>query len=268
MKDAYYQYLQSLKTYLKHHGRGVTFAQDFPAMELPPEQFPDPPSPDALPPSEPVDVAKISHDSPNAASNDPTHPQIRDLPLEGLTMADLEAFWSQCMRCKLGKTRNKLVFGEGAVPAKIFFIGEGPGANEDRQGRPFVGKAGQLLDKMITAMGLSRDQVYIGNIVKCRPPGNRDPEMDEMLACMPVLNKQIALIQPPVIVTLGRIAAQALLSTSLSLGRLRGRWHTYEGIKLLPTYHPAYLLRNPVAKKKAWDDLQLVMRELGLTGAK
>ncbi len=180
-------------------------------------------------------------------------------------MEDLQRIWAPCMACGLGASRGKMVFGEGAVPAPLFFIGEGPGANEDKTGRPFVGKAGQLLDKMIAAMGLRRDQVYIGNIVKCRPPNNRDPEMPEMLSCMPVLERQIELVQPKAIVTLGRIAAQALLSTTRPLGRLRGTWHDYRGVRLLPTYHPAYLLRNPSAKVKSWDDLQLVMAELGLT---
>ncbi|MBU1238402.1 uracil-DNA glycosylase [Myxococcota bacterium] len=186
--------------------------------------------------------------------------------MTNITMEDLRSFWKECLGCKLGSTRKNMVFGEGAVPARIFFIGEGPGAQEDEQGRPFVGKAGQLLDRMIEAMGLTRDQIYIGNIVKCRPPGNRDPETDEMLSCMPVLERQIELVRPEVIVSLGRISAQVLLSTTRSLSKLRGSWHTYGTIPLLATYHPAYLLRNPAAKKAAWEDLQMVMKQLNLAG--
>jgi DNA polymerase len=143
------------------------------------------------------------------------------------------------------------------------FVGEGPGADEDVQGEPFVGKAGQLLTKMIEAMGFRRDEVYIANVVKCRPPGNRDPEPDEIEACEPFLQAQIAAVKPKVIVALGRFAVQTLLRDGTPISRQRGRWRSYEGVKLMPTFHPAYLLRNPPEKKKAWEDLQLVMREFG-----
>jgi DNA polymerase len=169
----------------------------------------------------------------------------------------------ECTRCRLAGGRTKLVFGVGNPGAELMFVGEGPGADEDRQGEPFVGRAGQLLTKMIEAMGYRREEVYIANVVKCRPPENRNPEPDEMDACEPFLRAQIAAVRPKVIVALGRIAVQALLRDTSPVSRLRGRWFAYEGVKLMPTFHPAYLLRSPDEKKKAWDDLQLVMKELG-----
>jgi DNA polymerase len=169
-----------------------------------------------------------------------------------------------CKRCKLCSGRTKIVFGVGSPKAELVFIGEGPGADEDRTGEPFVGAAGQLLTKMIQAMGLTREQVYICNVVKCRPPGNRDPEPDEIAACEGFLKAQVAAIKPKVVVTLGKFAAQTLLKTDRPISRMRGQWHTYEGIRLMPTFHPSYLLRSPTEKRKAWDDLKLVMAELGL----
>jgi DNA polymerase len=171
----------------------------------------------------------------------------------------------ECTRCKLAKGRHHLVFGVGAPQAELVFVGEGPGEDEDLQGEPFVGRAGQLLTKMIEAMGYARSEVYIANVVKCRPPGNRNPEPDEIEACEPFLRAQLAAIRPKVIVALGKFAAQTLLRDGTAISRLRGRWFTYEGVKLMPTFHPAYLLRSPAEKKKAWDDLQLVMKELGKT---
>ncbi len=179
-------------------------------------------------------------------------------------LAEVRAELGDCIRCKLAGGRTHLVFGVGAPSAELMFVGEGPGADEDAQGEPFVGRAGQLLTRMIVAMGLSREQVYIANVVKCRPPGNRDPEVDEVAACEPFLKAQIAAIRPKVIVGLGRVAVQTLLRDATPISRLRGAWRTYEGVKLMPTFHPAYLLRNPAEKKKAWEDLQKVMRELGL----
>lgn len=167
-----------------------------------------------------------------------------------------------CMRCKLCHGRTNLVFGVGNRQARLVFVGEGPGAEEDKQGEPFVGRAGQLLTKMIIAMGLSREQVYICNVVKCRPPENRDPEPDEIAACEPFLKKQLASIKPDIVVGLGRYACQTLLKTSTPMSKLRGAWHEYDGIKFMPTFHPAYLLRNPPAKKEVWEDLQAVMRAL------
>lgn len=169
-----------------------------------------------------------------------------------------------CTRCPLHGSRSRIVFGAGDESARLLFVGEGPGAEEDAQGLPFVGPAGQLLTDMIGAMGLSREQVYICNVVKCRPPSNRNPAPEEVGACSPFLREQILAVRPEAIVALGRVAAQALLRTDAPLTRLRGSWHAYEGIPLLPTFHPAYLLRSPGEKRKAWEDLQEVMRRLDL----
>jgi DNA polymerase len=169
-----------------------------------------------------------------------------------------------CTRCKLGKGRTKLVYGTGSATARLVFVGEAPGEDEDLSGIPFVGKAGQLLTKMIEAMGLSRDTVYICNTVKCRPPNNRNPEADELSSCEPFLVGQLAAIKPEVIVTLGKFAAQALLRDQTPISRLRGSWREYQGIPTMPTFHPAYLLRSPDEKGKVWSDLQQVMKKLGL----
>jgi len=169
-----------------------------------------------------------------------------------------------CTRCALHKGRNKIVFADGSPTARLMFVGEGPGADEDAQGLPFVGRAGQLLNNMITAMGLKREEVYIANIVKCRPPGNRTPEPDEANTCSPFLMRQIDVVGPEVIVALGATAATYLLGARQPLAGLRGRVHNVRGTKLIVTYHPAYLLRDPRQKKEAWADLQIAMRELGL----
>jgi uracil-DNA glycosylase family 4 len=170
----------------------------------------------------------------------------------------------ECTRCKLHTMRNKIVFGDGNPQAELVFIGEGPGADEDAQGLPFVGRAGKLLTQMIEAMGLQRKQVYICNVVKCRPPGNRQPEKDEVDACSPFLFRQLDVLQPKVIVCLGATAAQTLLQTNRGISHFRGEWLEYRGYKMIATYHPAYLLRNPAAKGDVWKDLQKVMAELGL----
>jgi uracil-DNA glycosylase len=170
-----------------------------------------------------------------------------------------------CTRCALHKGRNKIVFGDGSPNARLMFVGEGPGADEDAQGIPFVGKAGQLLNNMIAAMGLKREEVYIANVVKCRPPGNRTPEPDEGNTCSPFLFRQIDVIRPQVLVALGATAATYLLGSRQPLAGLRGRVHAFRGSQLIITYHPAYLLRDPRQKKEAWADLQIAMRELGLT---
>jgi uracil-DNA glycosylase family 4 len=169
----------------------------------------------------------------------------------------------ECTRCKLASGRTNLVFGVGNPEAELMFVGEGPGADEDLQGEPFVGMAGQLLTRMIEAMGLDRRDVYIANVVKCRPPGNRNPEPDEIEACEPFLRAQIEAIGPRFIVALGKFAAQTLLRDPSPISRLRGRWREYSGVKLMPTFHPAYLLRSPGEKKKAWDDLKLVLKAMG-----
>lgn len=178
------------------------------------------------------------------------------------SLDDVRAVLGECTRCKLCKGRKSIVFGTGSASARLMFIGEGPGQEEDLRGEPFVGAAGQLLTKMIEAMGFARDQVYIANVVKCRPPQNRDPEPDEVAACEPFLKQQIAAIKPSVIVALGRHAAQTLLRDSTPITRMRGKWREYEGIALMPTYHPAYLLRNPAEKRPVWDDLKNVMARL------
>jgi DNA polymerase len=176
-----------------------------------------------------------------------------------------------CTKCGLSKTRTKTVFGQGDPAARLVFVGEAPGFEEDRQARAFVGRAGQLLTRMVVAMGLTRDEVFICNVLKCRPPGNRDPLADEILACSPYLEEQLRIIEPEVLVALGAPAAKTLLNTAASIGKLRGRFHEYypaglagAAIPTMPTYHPAYLLRNPGEKRKVWEDLQLVMDLLGL----
>jgi len=171
----------------------------------------------------------------------------------------------ECTRCKLAEARTNLVFGVGNPSAELMFVGEGPGADEDQQGEPFVGKAGQLLTKMIEAMGYRREDVYIANVVKCRPPGNRNPEPVEIEACEPFLRAQIAAIRPRVLVALGKFAAQTLLRDPTPITRLRGGWREYQGVQLMPTFHPAYLLRSPGEKGKAWEDLKAVVRALGRT---
>jgi DNA polymerase len=179
---------------------------------------------------------------------------IQDISLEA----------ADCRRCPLAKTRKNIVFGEGSLSAQVVFVGEAPGADEDESGRPFVGKAGQLLTKIIDAMGLTREEVYICNILKCRPPGNRKPLPEEIRLCEPFLKRQLSLIAPQIICALGSVAAKALLRTETPISALRGRFQMYEGIKLMPTYHPAYLLRNPSAKKQVWEDVQRIMKEIGL----
>jgi uracil-DNA glycosylase len=170
----------------------------------------------------------------------------------------------ECTRCKLHKGRNKIVFGDGSPKAQLVFVGEGPGADEDMQGLPFVGRAGKLLTQMIHAMGLERKDVYICNVVKCRPPENRAPEPDEVSTCSPYLMRQIDAIHPKVIVCLGATAAKTILNTTRGISQFRGEWLEWRGHKLMATYHPAYLLRNPPAKADVWKDLQKVMVELGL----
>ena len=166
-----------------------------------------------------------------------------------------------CQRCKLARQRKNIVYGAGSPTAKLVFVGEGPGHEEDQQGLPFVGAAGQLLDRIIAAMKLSRDEVYICNIIKCRPPGNRNPEPDEIDTCYPFIDRQLAAIKPLFICALGKFAAQTLLKSTDPISRLRGRFFEYKGIQVMPTYHPAYLLRNPDKKRDVWNDMQLIMKE-------
>jgi DNA polymerase len=205
--------------------------------------------------SAPAEVAKTGRTSAT------TLPVITDKPA---ALQAIREDIGDCTRCRLHKGRTNLVFGVGNVNADIMFVGEGPGADEDAQGEPFVGRAGQLLNNMIAAMGIRREDVYIANVVKCRPPGNRTPEKDECDTCSPFLMSQIAVIQPKVIVALGAVSAKNLLAMNDSMANLRGRWYDFRGAKLAVTYHPAYLLRDPRQKKEAWKDLQMVMKYLGL----
>jgi len=176
----------------------------------------------------------------------------------------IQAEVRECVACGLHSTRTQTVFARGNGSSRLCFVGEGPGADEDAQGYPFVGKAGQLLDRMIEAMGLSPDEVYVANIVKCRPPNNRKPEPDEMAACLHFLERQLAILNPEVIVALGATAVQGLLGTTEGITRLRGKWKLYKGrIAVMPTFHPAYLLRTPSAKREVWADLQAVLRQMG-----
>ena len=188
-------------------------------------------------------------------------PAARALPVIQSQDPSLEAIREdigECTRCKLHEHRTHIVFGEGDPQARIVFIGEGPGADEDATGRPFVGRAGQLLDKIIAAIGLKRDECYIANVVKCRPPGNRTPERDEVATCEQFLFRQLAFIKPQVIVALGSPAFQCLLRTKETITRARGEWREWNGIKVMPTFHPAYLLRSPDKKREAWDDMKKV----------
>ena len=181
---------------------------------------------------------------------------------DGLERLRLSA--ENCMECPLSRTRKRVVFGEGNPRAALMFIGEGPGAVEDETGRPFVGPAGELLTRIIGAMGLSRQDVYIANIVKCRPPGNRDPHPDEVAACIGYLHAQIHGIRPKVIVALGRVATRTLLQDETPISRLRGIFRDYRGITMMPTYHPSYLLQNPSKKRDVWEDIKKVMDVLGI----
>lgn len=185
-------------------------------------------------------------------------------PAEGrVSLETIRKDLGDCRRCGLCRSRTRIVFGTGDPHARLMFVGEGPGYDEDLSGEPFVGRAGQLLDRIIAAMGLSRDSVYICNIVKCRPPENRNPLPGEIESCLPFLERQIEAVSPRWICTLGAVAAHALLRTSVPVSRLRGRFFDYRGIRVMPTYHPAFLLRNPEKKREAWSDVKRLMAEMG-----
>jgi uracil-DNA glycosylase family 4 len=218
------------------------------------------------------DVAAISTepDTPEPIAEPVNAEQVT--PVNADRVAALRAIredLGDCKRCPLHTMgRKQIVFGTGNPYAELMFVGEAPGADEDQQGEPFVGRAGQLLNNMITAMGLKREDVYIANVIKCRPPGNRTPVPDECAICSPFLLRQIDVVQPKVIVAMGAVAARTLLSVNESMGLLRGHWYQFRGVPLAVTYHPAYLLRNPPAKKDAWQDLQMVMKRMGLAAPK
>ena len=179
-----------------------------------------------------------------------------------MSLDSLEAKYSNCIECSLGQSRNNIVFGVGNPKADLVFVGEAPGKDEDLNGEPFVGKSGQLLTKIIEAIDLSREEVYICNIVKCRPPENRNPLPEEIKACNPILQSQLDAIKPKVICALGKFAAQTLLNTETAISSLRGSFHNYHDIPLMPTYHPAYLLRNPKMKRAVWEDVKLIRKRL------
>jgi uracil-DNA glycosylase len=224
--------------------------------------------------SEPLQPSKPSQDR-VVSNNPPVHPAASqpiqevllpsDHPLDRLSrlsLTELEAVAKQCTQCRLHQGRTHVVFGVGNPHAELMFVGEAPGRDEDLQGEPFVGRAGQLLTRIIEAIGMKRQDVYIANVIKCRPPNNRNPEEDEISRCEPYLIRQIALVKPQMIVALGTFAAQTLLKTKLPISQLRGRFHTYQGVRVMPTFHPAFLLRNPERKRAVWEDMQAVQREL------
>lgn len=210
-----------------------------------------PPAAAAVPPI----VEPVAPAAAQAADASDTAGQVEQLAALGQSVEG-------CTRCRLAEGRHKVVFGSGNPQAELMFIGEGPGAEEDRQGLPFVGAAGELLTRMIQAIDMTRQEVYIANVVKCRPPGNRDPQPDEISACRGYLERQIALVRPKLIVALGKIAAQALLGNDSPVGRMRGQWHQFGTIPLMVTYHPAALLHNPALKRPTWEDLQQVRDRL------
>lgn len=229
-----------------------------PVMITPP-QPPPPAAPDPIPVMPAKKDPAVSLDVPSLFG-DAAPAIVESIPSDE-TLEQIRADLGDCQRCKLWSTRTKLVFGEGNPDADLMFVGEGPGADEDASGRPFVGRAGQLLTKMIEAIEFKREQVYIANVVKSRPPGNRAPESDEVRACIPFLFRQIASVKPKLIVALGNPAMQALLETKLGITKMRGQFQDYPrdaSIKVMPTFHPAYLLRSPDKKREAWEDLKKV----------
>jgi DNA polymerase len=251
-----------------------------PDVEVDPSQFASPtpaetllltttsPPSASLPPATPA-LEESTIPRRTLVSNQPVPPLVSFgpvLPAEQRSdaLAAIRDLIGDCQRCRLAKGRNKIVFADGDANAQLMFVGEGPGADEDAQGLPFVGRAGQLLNNMIGAMGLKREQVYIANIVKCRPPQNRKPEPDEAHTCTPFLERQIEVVRPRVLVALGATAATYLLGMRGSIGSMRGRIHDYRGIQTVVTYHPAYLLRDPTQKKETWKDLQMAMAALGV----
>ena len=260
-RDTLRQIADSLRYYLETlreggvHSLPGSVAEQLPSFRLPQEQaasVPSVPSP-LIVKEEPVAMPTQTQDM-FAAS------RLQDVD----TLEALRSEIGDCRRCKLCQGRNNIVFGVGNPQAELMFVGEGPGRDEDLKGEPFVGRAGQLLNDIITkGMKMKREEVYIANVVKCRPPENRNPEAEEIAACQPFLLKQIDIIKPRIIIALGTFAAQTLLQVKTPISRLRGVWHSYHGVKLMPTLHPAYLLRNPNDKRLVWLDIQAVLREMG-----
>lgn len=232
-----------------------------PEVTAAPSTVPVPPAAAAKAPPSPLAAPPLLDIDPPVAQTAPT----LDRASRTAALAVIQREVSGCTSCKLAQRRTNTVFARGNPEARLVFIGEGPGEQEDKQALPFVGPAGQLLDKIIVAMNLSPDEVYVCNVVKCRPPGNRTPEPDEVAACTPFLLRQLGVVRPEVIVTLGRTATGFLLGSNAPMSRLRGQWHAYQGIPLLPTWHPSYLLREPAHKGETWSDMKLVMQRLGLT---
>ena len=251
-----------------YRDRGATMRPDAPVSAAAPEVMPiieEPSLPKREPkPTQPIAASAALHKlEPLPVPSGPSLFEAAN-KIENDTLPLIRENLGDCTRCKLHKTRKNIVFGDGNPKAQLVFVGEGPGADEDAQGLPFVGRAGKLLTQMIEAMGLQRKDVYICNVVKCRPPENRQPEKDEVTECSPFLLRQIDTIAPKVIVCLGSTAAQTVLQTNRGISHFRGEWLEFRGRKLMATYHPAYLLRNPAAKGEVWKDLQKVMAELGL----
>lgn len=235
-----------------------------PPVQVPPSVAPQAPSPSPPPAAAPRTAEGPS--TPAVASTPPSRLPVLATELAACaSLEDVRAVLGDCTRCKLHRQgRKQIVYGVGSPNAEIMFVGEGPGAEEDRRGEPFVGAAGELLTSIIeNGMGIQRPEVYIANVVKCRPPQNRDPEPDEVAACEPFLAAQIRVIKPKVLVTLGKHAAHTLLGVQTPITRLRGKWGEYQGTPLMPTYHPAYLLRNPAEKRAVWEDVKEVLRFLG-----
>ncbi len=224
---------------------------------------PVPASSSPLPPGEGQGEGDVSP-APETKAPAEKPPAAQGTGTKAERLAALRQELADCHECQLARTRTNLVFGVGNPEARLMFVGEAPGADEDAQGEPFVGRAGQLLTRMIIAMGLRREDVYIANILKCRPPENRVPRPEEVIACMPYLRRQIDIIHPEVLVCLGGTAAQNLLELQMPVGRMRNQWHDYHGVPTLVTFHPAYLLRNPPDKGKAWEDMKTVLNRLGL----
>ena len=257
--------LQQATEHLRYYRElGIThFGEHFaPTVEAPVSLQPAPVEVSALPALPNQSIMPDQKPADEAASLfGETSPTVPELEIAGDTLDQIRADLGDCQRCKLWKTRTNIVFGEGSAHAELMIVGEAPGADEDASGRPFVGRAGQLLTKMIEAIQFNREDVYIANILKSRPPDNRNPEADETKACIPFLYRQIAAVHPKLIVTLGNPATQGLLETKVGITKLRGELHDYPripGIKVLPTFHPAYLLRSPDKKREAWEDLKKV----------